>query len=62
MKNKTPSKSLLSELEGLKKQEIRLLWHAATLSEYRRLQRIPRGLRINKIPSFGMDDQEFMKK
>ncbi|KAL7388934.1 hypothetical protein ABVT39_016775 [Epinephelus coioides] len=58
----TDAKCLFSELEDLRKQETRLLWHAVTLSEYRRQQRIPRGLRINKAPAFGTDDPAFMKR
>lgn len=41
---------------------IRLLWHSIMLSEYWRVKRIPRGLRLKKTPSFGQDDPEFMQK
>ena len=58
----TDAKTLFLELEEAKKQETRLLWHAVSLSEYRRQQRIPKGLRINKIPSLGMEDPEFIKR
>ena len=58
----TPLELLFKDLEYLKKQETRLLWHAITLSEYRRQNLIPRGLRLYKAPSFGLDDPEFMTK
>lgn len=54
--------SLIRELEDTKKAESRYLWHSITLSEYWKVKRIPRGLRINKTPSFGLDDATFMKK
>lgn len=54
--------SLTRELEDLKKSESRFFWHSITLSEYWKAKRIPRGLRMNKIPSFGLDDQSFMSK
>lgn len=54
--------SLTRDLEDLKKRDTRLLWHSITLSEYWRVKRIPRGLRLKKIPSFGLDDPEFMQK
>lgn len=53
---------LIRELEDLKKSESRFLWHSITLSEYWCAKRIPRGLRISKIPSFGLDDKSFMHK
>lgn len=47
------------ELEDLRKQEKRLLWHPVTLSE---TTTHPQSLRINKAPAFGSDDPEFMKR
>lgn len=54
--------SLITELEDAKKDESRYLWHSITLSEYWKAKRIPRGLRIKKTPSFGLDDATFMEK
>ncbi len=54
--------SLERDLEDLKKRDTRFLWHSITLSEYWREKRIPRGLRLNKAPSFGRDDTDFMHK
>lgn len=53
---------LVKDLEDLKQTESRYLWHSITLSEYWSAKRIPRGLRLNKIPSFGLDDKSFMQK
>lgn len=53
--------SLSRELEDLKKRDLRLLWHSITLSEYWRVKRIPRGLRLQKTPSFGLDDPDLHK-
>lgn len=53
---------LTRELEDLKKSVSRFLWHSITLSECWRAKRILRGLQINKIPSFSLDDKSFMHK
>lgn len=56
------SSPLPQRLEQLKKRETRYNLHGATLSQYWRNKRIPRGLRINKEPTIGRDDEMFCKK
>lgn len=48
-------------LERLHLKETRLLMHSATLSEYWRNKKIPRGLRIQKAPTLGKSDETFKK-
>ena len=50
------------DLEDAKLTEARFLWHSITLSEYWRVKRVPRGLRIHKTPSLGMDDKLFVQQ
>lgn len=51
--------SLRKQMEDLKEARNRLMRHAMTLSERRRQNRIPHGLFINKVSSFG---SEFKKR
>lgn len=51
-----------SRLERLRKKEIRALLHGSTLSQYWRNKRIPRGLRIGKVPTLGREDPELCRK
>lgn len=53
---------LYSDLKRLSEKDIRLHWHIITLSDYWREKRIPRGLRIKKFPSFGIEDVTFRDK
>lgn len=53
---------LYSDLKRLSEKDIRLHWHTITLSDYWREKRIPRGLRIKKFPSFGIEDIAFREK
>nr|XP_055053667.1 uncharacterized protein LOC129438772 isoform X2 [Misgurnus anguillicaudatus] len=50
---------LSKELLKLQERETRLYLHAVTLSDYVRVKRIPRGLRINKGPILGKDNEAF---
>lgn len=49
-------------LEQMRKKETRYLLTGTTLSQYYRQSRIPRGLRIKKIPTLGRENPEFCKK
>lgn len=49
-------------LETLSKKELNLTLHASTLTEYLRVQRIPRGLRCSLAPILLKDDAEYHKK
>lgn len=60
--DKEPLDLLEEELLELQQDEIRLELHAKTLSEYYRIGRIPRGLRIEKAPAIGRDDPQFCEK
>ena len=46
-------------LKKLQEKETRLFLHAVTLSDYLRVKKIPMGLRINKIPMWGKDNDTF---
>lgn len=50
------------KLTHLKKKEIRMKLHGSTLSEYWRSKRIPQGLRIQKAPTIGKENEDFNKK
>lgn len=50
---------LNKELLKLQERETRLYLHAMTLSDYVRVKRIPLGLRINKGPILGKDNEAF---
>lgn len=50
------------ELRKLMERDLKLHWHIVSLSDYWREGLIPRGLRIAKFPSFGIDDAAFKKK
>lgn len=52
----------LNDLKRLLEKDKKLELHAITLSDYWRKEMIPRGLRINKFPSFGKDSPDFKKK
>lgn len=54
--------SLFQRLEKAKKTEVRNELHGSTLSHYFRNKRIPRGLRIDKEPTIGREDEAFCKK
>ncbi|CAL9705250.1 unnamed protein product [Knipowitschia caucasica] len=51
-----------NELKKLMEKEKKLELHAITLSDYWREGIIPRGLRINKFPSFGKENVTFKQK
>lgn len=51
-----------NDLKKLLEKDKKLELHAITLSDYWRREMIPRGLRINKFPSFGKDSPEFKQK
>lgn len=50
------------KLMYMEKKSVRLKWHGVALSEYWRKKQIPRGLRINKTPTLGSHDPEFVRK
>lgn len=49
-------------MHDLQKKETRAFLHGSTLSQYWRNKRIPRGLRIKKIPTLGREDPDFCVK
>ena len=51
-----------NELAKLQEKETRSYLHAVTLSDYLRRKMIPKGLRIDKIPIFGLDNKEFLDR
>ncbi len=56
------SDELRIRLERLYLKETRLTMHGSTLSEYWRNKKIPRGLRIQKAPTIGKSDENFIKR
>lgn len=56
------SEDLKIRLERLYLKEARLTMHGSTLSEYWRNKKIPRGLRIQKAPTIGKHDENFIKR
>lgn len=54
--------SSYTDLKKLLEKEKKLELHAITLSDYWREGIIPRGLRMNKFPSFGKDNPVFKQK
>lgn len=50
------------KLTSLLNRETRLYLHAVTLSDYLRKRRIPRGLRIQKAPTVGLNNPDFCQK
>ncbi|XP_013868523.1 uncharacterized protein LOC106520813, partial [Austrofundulus limnaeus] len=50
------------ELKKLREKDLKLQMHIVSLSDYWREGIIPRGLRINKFPSFMTNDSDFKKK
>lgn len=57
-----PNEDRKSTMIYLEKKNLRLKWHGIALSEYWRKKQIPRGLRMNKKPSIGKHDPEFLNK
>ncbi|KAK7912694.1 hypothetical protein WMY93_012905 [Mugilogobius chulae] len=53
---------VIQDYKKLLEKDKKLELHAITLSDYWRERIIPRGLRINKFPSFGKDNAEFRNK
>lgn len=56
------SSKLFFDLLKLSEKELKLQMHIVTLSDYWRKSMIPRGLRLNKFPTFGYDNEEFKSK
>ncbi|OCT70043.1 hypothetical protein XELAEV_18036966mg, partial [Xenopus laevis] len=52
----------IRELEKLKRREVTWLLHSSTLTEYAKVQRIPRGLRVYLKPVLFREDREFLSK
>lgn len=50
------------DLKKLSEKEIKLHWSIVNLSDYWREGRIPRGLRVKKFPSFGLEDPDFRSR
>lgn len=57
-----PDVDLGKSLKSLHQRRTRYQLHGSTLSEYVRSKRIPRGLRIQKMPTIGRGDEEFCRK
>lgn len=53
---------IVQKLFKLQEREIRQHLHAVTLSDYLRQRIIPRGLRIQKAPAFGLENPTFCKR
>ncbi|OCT98540.1 hypothetical protein XELAEV_18010776mg [Xenopus laevis] len=53
---------IFKNLEKYMSQELLLCWDIITLEKYVALNRIPRGLRIRKFPTFARDDEVFVNK
>ncbi|OCT56178.1 hypothetical protein XELAEV_18000702mg [Xenopus laevis] len=53
---------IFKNLEKYMSQELLLCWDIVTLEKYVALNRIPRGLRIRKFPTFARDDEMFVNK
>lgn len=51
--------SLMDNLQHLLQRETKQYFHAVTLSDYLRRKIIPRGLRLQKAPAFGLHNEEF---
>lgn len=43
-------------------RELRMWWDKVTLQKYLECGRIPRGLRIHKNPTFGLEDEDFINR
>lgn len=54
--------SCVKQLEQLMRKELGLSLHASTLTQYLKVQRIPRGLRSNLTPILLKDDVEYQQK
>ncbi|XP_052445761.1 uncharacterized protein LOC127987457 [Carassius gibelio] len=59
---RTDTRKLHIDLQKLSEKEVKLNLHIITLSDYWRQDMIPRGLRLNKFPSFGYDNVDFKDK
>ncbi|XP_053571730.1 protein fantom [Bombina bombina] len=55
------SGELFDDMEKLKIREIKLQWDIWSMNKYIELCIVPRGLRINKYPTFDTNDSEFIK-
>lgn len=53
---------LFWKLQKFLKKEMRLWWDIASLKQYLKDERIPRGLRIKKFPSFDVESETFKKQ
>ncbi|XP_041440171.1 uncharacterized protein LOC121400656 [Xenopus laevis] len=53
---------ILRELERLKRREVAWTLHSSTLSEYAKVQRIPRGLRLHIKPGLFREDKDFVSR
>lgn len=51
--------SLMDKLQHYLQREIKQYYHAVTLSDYLRQKIIPRGLRLQKAPAFGLENSDF---
>lgn len=60
--NSLSAEEMKMDLIHLKKKAIRKRLHGSTLSEYWRNKRIPKGLRIQKRPTIGKNNEEFNQK
>lgn len=56
------SEDIKLKLERLHLKHTRLVMHGSTLSEYWRNKKIPRGLRIQKAPTIGKTNENFVKR
>ena len=56
------SRKLFLDLQKLSEKKLKLHLHTVTMSDYWRKDMIPRGLRLNKFPAFGYDNDEFKDK
>ncbi|XP_041425076.1 uncharacterized protein LOC121395525 [Xenopus laevis] len=56
------AKETYHELLRLKRREVELHLHGVSLSEYYREKRIPRGFRINNMPTIGRSNQDFCNR
>lgn len=62
METRESCEDLKIKLERLSLKETRLTMHGSTLSEYWRNKKIPRGLRIQKAPTIGKSDEDFVRR
>lgn len=55
----TDAETLMDKLQHNLQREIKQYYHAVTLSDYLRQKIIPRGLRLQKSPAFGLQNSDF---